>query len=269
MAKAAASPLVALITGASRGIGLGLAEAYAKKGYRVIATARDPAKADKLNGLVKAHPQHLAVAQLDVADSKSVAALPAQLRALKPPVAAIDLLVNNAGIFSADFMVPIENETVQDFMAVYRTNVVGTWEVTQALLPFVRQSKAPKVVNVSSLMASIKAADTMPMAGLAVAYRSSKAALNMLSASQAREFNAATVAAAAGDAKAKAAAAPLITVVALHPGWVDTDLGNGGGKAQPPLTVAQSVAGCVKTIDAAKTSATLSFVDWEGNAMDY
>lgn len=265
---AAANAPVVLITGASRGIGLGLVDTYAKKGFRVVAAARDPAKADKLQALVKANPKAIATIKVDVSDSKSVAGIPAQLAALSPAVGHIDVLINNAGIASgaplagnAQGLSTLENETVENFLNIYRTNVVGVWEVTKVLLPLVRKSKAAKVVNISSVMGSVDATNNGPWPGFAAAYRASKSALNELSAVQAREYNLASVTASA-DAKTVATAAPLITVLAVHPGWVDTDMGNGAGK--PPTSVEQSVTGIEKTVTAAPVSAKTSFWDFEG-----
>lgn len=263
---ASAQPVV-LITGASRGIGLGLVETYAKKGYRVVAAARDPAKADKLQALVKAN-KSIATIKVDVSDSKSVATIGASLAALSPAVTAVDVLINNAGVASgaplvggAQGLSKLETETVENFINIYRTNVVGVWEVTEKVLPFLRKSKVAKVVNISSVMGSVEATNSGPWPGFAAAYRASKSALNELSAVQAREYNLASVTASA-DAKTAASAAPLITVLSVHPGWVDTDMGNGAGK--PPTSVEQSVTGIEKVVTGAPVSAKTSFWDFEG-----
>jgi len=252
-----------VITGASRGIGLGLVEVYAKKGWRVVAAARDPTKADKLHALAAAN-KGVSVVALDVSDSKSVGTLAQSLTDAK--VGAVDLLINNAGISGA--FGTIDKESVANFATVYRTNVIGTWEVTQTALPFLRKSKGAKVANISSIMGSIHATLEGPWAGLAAAYRSSKAALNELGAVQAREFNEPSVKALAGaDAAAKAAAAPFITILAVHPGWVDTDLGNGAGK--PPTSVVQSATGIEAAVSGAKANAKQIFLDFENKPLPW
>jgi NAD(P)-dependent dehydrogenase (short-subunit alcohol dehydrogenase family) len=81
-----------LITGSNRGIGLGLAEAYAERGWRVIATARDPSRAEELNALAAKY-ETLTVEELDVTDDAEIAAL-----AAKYDGTAIDVLLNNAGV---------------------------------------------------------------------------------------------------------------------------------------------------------------------------
>ncbi len=269
MSAASNSNKIVLITGATRGIGLGLTEVYAKNGWRVVATARDESKAADLQALSKTY-KNVSIVQLTADDSKSVAALPAQLAAIG--VTGIDLLYNNAGIMSGDASVSgvpsLETETVKNFLDVYRTNVVGVWEVTKVLKPLIRAaaSKAARIVNVSSIMGSVDATLEGPWPGQAGAYRASKAALNELSAVQAREYNAESVKAAA-DSKAAASAEPLITVVALHPGWVETDLGKSAGK--PPTTVLQSVTGIEKVISGVKTNAKAVFLDFEGNTVKW
>jgi len=271
MAAAAAASKTIVITGANRGIGLGLLEVYAKQsGVRVIATARDPAKAEKLQALVKAN-KHLSVVALDVSDSKSVSAFPAALSAAG--VNAIDVLVNNAGVGTGapgvPFLTKLETETVDNFLGIYRTNVVGVWDVTQKVLPLLRASKSGAFVyNVSSIMGSVSITNDMPWPGLAAAYRVSKAALNELSAVQAREYNIESVtASASSDAKVKAGAARLISIVALHPGWVDTDMGSQAGK--PPTTIAQSADGIVKVIASGKTNAKVVFLDFENKPLTW
>ena len=274
MAAAASSAVdTVVITGASRGIGLGLVEVYAAKGWRVIAAARDPAKADKLQALAKAQgAAKVSVVALDVSDSKSTAALPQALAALK--VSSVELLINNAGIVGN--FGTLEKESTDNFATVFRTNVTGVWEVTQAVLPLLRKAKAsaaggsgPKIANISSTMGSVQSTLDGPWAGLAAAYRVSKSALNELGAVQAREYNAATVTALAGsDAAAKAAAAPLITVVQVHPGWVDTDMGNGAG-AKPPTSVVQSTTGIEAAVSAAKPNAKAIFVDFENKPVPW
>lgn len=282
-ANGSAQP-VAVITGASRGIGLGLVEVYAKKGYRVIAAVRNPATSDKLQSVIKAlspaQAASVSAVALDVADSKSVAAFAGALGALKPAVTGVDVLINNAGILDARGangatvgLSTLDTDTVASFEAVYRTNVVGVWELTHKLLPLLRGATAKggaKVANISSNMGSVDDTVNGGWPPVGVAYRASKAALNELTAVQAREYNGATVAArtaAGADAKAAAAAAPYVTVVAVHPGWVETDMGSNAGK--PPTTVAQSAAGIEAVVTGLPAGPKASFWDFEGKPMKW
>jgi len=277
-ADASASSGVVLVTGASRGIGFGLVEAFAAKKWRVIATARDPSKADKLQALAKANSQ-VSVIPLNVADSKSVATLPTALAELK--VDKIDILFNNAGILPVTPSLDHKDLTVDQFMETYRTNVVGAWDVSQTLLPLVRKAQAPRVIHMSSVAGSIGTATGLEPAiySCMAPYRASKSALNNLALTQSREWNLATVKAqSSGDAKAIAAAAPLITVVALHPGWVDTEMGHAvvtsaailpQGLVAPPLSLAQSVAGVLNVTTTVKPHASVVFLDFEGKTLPW
>jgi hypothetical protein len=97
------------------------------------------------------------VIALDVADSKSVATLPAALTELK--VTKLDVLVNNAGVNhsppNASARPGLTELTVDNFLEIFRTNVVAVWDVSQTLLPFVRKAEHPRVVHISSIMGSI------------------------------------------------------------------------------------------------------------------
>jgi len=273
MSSAQPQQQTVLITGAARGIGLGLVEAYAKAGFRVIAAARTPNKADQLNALAKAN-KSISIVALDVSDSKSVGNLHSALTggvSVIPKLESLDILINNAGIAStpstaAVGFTKLEQETVSNFVDIYRTNVVGVWEVAQSVLPLLRKSKLPQIINISSLMGSVEDTNSSQLfAGRSVAYRASKAALNELSAVQAREYNPAI------DAKAPVAPTPpVIGVLVVHPGWVDTDMGNSAG-IKPPTSLPQSITGIHKVITAAaaKPSPKAVFIDFEGKLLPW
>jgi NADP-dependent 3-hydroxy acid dehydrogenase YdfG len=136
---------VAIVTGASSGIGAATARRLAAEGFHVLAAAR---RADRLAALVEEINQAggTATAQVcDVTSAESVAELAAAARALPGPVT---LLVNNAG--GARGLDPIESGSVADWQWMYDVNVLGTLRVTQALLPLLEASGAGTVVVVSS-----------------------------------------------------------------------------------------------------------------------
>ena len=171
-----ASPTV-LITGASRGIGLELARQYADRGWRVIATARNPDRSDGLQALASDNPA-VQLEVLDVTDQAQVDALAAQLRG-QP----IDILINNAGILGdvdAQRFGQFDFAVFDQIMAV---NTKGPLRVTQALLDNVAISEQKKIMNVSSAVGSIKLAF-----GGQTFYRASKAALNMAMRNLAKEM---------------------------------------------------------------------------------
>jgi len=164
------STRVALITGASRGLGLEIARAYARRGLRLILTARaaDPLKqaADELAALTDV----LAVAG-DVADSAHAERL---VRAGLDRFGQIDVLINNASELGPSPMPELENLSVQAFQDILQVNVVGPLKLTQLVLPEMRARGAGLIVNVTS-DAGVQAYPTWG------GYGASKAALEHLS----------------------------------------------------------------------------------------
>lgn len=134
----------ALITGTG-GLGVLVARELARAGAEVIIAGRDPSKGDEALRLVKAAaPQSSATFELvDLADLRSVAELAGRLR----DRAALDLLVNNAGIMSP----PTRKTTAQAFELQFGVNYLSHFALTGHLLPLLRRSSSPRVVNVTSL----------------------------------------------------------------------------------------------------------------------
>lgn len=151
-----------LITGCSSGIGFALAKAFLQNGDRVIATARKPAAIESLR------QEGCDTQALDVNDAASREQLAAYLARNNEPV---DILINNAGISAMGPMVEIpEHKLRQQF----ETNVIAPVMLTQALLPLLRQSRLPLIINIGSVSGVL----TTPFAG---AYCASKAALHSIS----------------------------------------------------------------------------------------
>jgi NAD(P)-dependent dehydrogenase (short-subunit alcohol dehydrogenase family) len=185
--------MIAVITGANRGIGLEVARRLAARGDTAILAARDPAKAQAAAERVGAH-----AAQLDVTDAQSVQRFVAEL-------GEVDALVNNAAINYDSW----ERATTADLDVVrdtLETNLFGAWRVTQALLPQLQRSAHPRIVNVSSGSGQLS-----DMGGGTPAYRVSKTALNALTRMLAAEL-------------------PRARVNSVCPGWVATDMGGAGGR---------------------------------------
>ena len=204
------SPTV-LITGANRGLGLEFARQYAEDGWTVIGTARKPNEAIELKAT------GARVVQLDVLNQDSVSAM-ATLLDGEP----IDLLINNAGIFPRESA--IQNIDFDDYSRTLAVNTIGPVRVTQALLANLRQGDKKQIVNMSSGLASIGENDRGGFYG----YRESKAALNMFTKTLAAELG-----------------PDGFICLAIHPGWVATDMGG----PNAPLTPAQSVSGMKSVID--------------------
>ena len=157
---------IALVTGASRGIGREVARQLAEKGYQVIVSARDAGKAEEAAGEIGGRPL-----ELDVSDAGSIERAAA---ALSEDPGRLDVLVNNAGI-GPDFGVAGAEPDFPAIQQTLDTNFFGAYRLAVTLLPLLRQSEHPRVVNVSSGMGGVS-----EMGGWSPGYRVSKAALNSM-----------------------------------------------------------------------------------------
>ena len=182
---------VALVTGGNRGIGLEVCRQLARNGHEVILGSRDKAKGERV-------ARGLRVVQLDVADQASVE------RAARE-IDHVDILVNNAATLYDTWASGTDADLDQVHEAL-ETNLFGAWRTAQACLPLLRRSQHGRVVNVSSGSGSISG-----MGAGAPAYSVSKAALNALTRILAAELR-----------------RDRILVNAVCPGWVATDMGQGG-----------------------------------------
>ena len=228
-----------LITGANRGIGLEFARQLLARGEHVVATCRHPGKATALNALAGEYPGRLHVLPLDVADPKSRASLVHDL----PLVLGddrLDLLVNNAGVLhSGERFGHVEAAILEDS---FRTNAIGPFLLAQALAPLLNDGA--RIANLSSVMASIASRGEFR----SPSYCASKAAQNMLTVQLAH-----------------ALATRGIVVLALHPGWVQTEMG--GEHATVPT--ADAVRGLLQVVDGATPAQSGSFLDWRGGALPW
>ena len=201
-----------LLIGASRGIGLELARQYLEEGWRVIGTARND------EGLAKLKALGAETLRLDVADPASNTALSWQLDGEK-----IDLAVYVAGAMDRNNANTPPSRDVFD--AVMHTNVMGAMQILPQIAPMVQETQGV-IACISSVMGSMQETTS----GGAALYRVSKAALNMVvRCTQAEQVK--------------------ITIVALHPGWVQTEMGG----AQAPLTVQQSASALRQTLERIRT----------------
>ncbi|MVZ99684.1 SDR family NAD(P)-dependent oxidoreductase [Actinomadura sp. LD22] len=187
---------VALVTGANKGIGRGAAAQLAALGMTVLVGARDPRRGEEAAAALREAGGDVHAVALDVTDAASVRAA---ARQVEERFGRLDVLVNNAGIsgsgpISPDKAVDQVPSTVDLDMVrrVFETNVFGVIAVTNAMLPLLRRSPEPRVVNVSSHAASmtIFADPDGPMAALlpSAAYSPSKSALNALTVQYANEL---------------------------------------------------------------------------------
>lgn len=229
----------ALVTGANRGLGLALVRALLARGDRVVATCRHPGKATALNALAGEHPGRLHVLPLDVAEPKSHAELARELPLVLGD-GRLGLLVNNAGVLhSGERFGKVGAAHLEDS---FRTNAMGPFLLTQALAPLL--ADGARVANITSELGSI--------AGLArfgtPSYNISKAALNMATGLLKHAF-----------------AERDIIVLALHPGWVRTDMGG----ADATLPADESARGLLRVIDGARSGDSGRYLDWQGEPLPW
>ena len=159
-----------LITGANRGIGLEFARQYLADGWQVYAACRDPTSASELRRLAQASDHNLRVLALDVTNPETVKAVAAELDGQ-----AIDLLLNNAGVGGPRGQT-VGNIDYKAWAKVLDVNTMGPMRVSEAFVDHVARSERKLIVTLTSGMGSI--ADNT--SGGSIAYRSSKAAVNMV-----------------------------------------------------------------------------------------
>jgi NAD(P)-dependent dehydrogenase (short-subunit alcohol dehydrogenase family) len=230
----------ALITGASRGIGLEFCRQYGADGWRVFACARDPEKSDELNMLASRHPAQIIIHRLDVGDHAQIGQL-AQVLANEP----IDLLLNNAGIYTGSHAGgTFDDKDYEDWTHAFRINTMATLKMAQTFEPQITRSRQKTIVTISSKMGSI--ADNS--GGGSYMYRSSKAAVNMVVKTLAIDLK----------------PAGIIAVV-LHPGWVKTDMG--GPNAL--ISATRSVSDMRDVISGLTLSDSGKFIAYDGQAVPW
>ena len=206
--------LVAVVTGANRGIGLEVVRQLARKGMLVVLGSRDLEKGEVAARSLTLDERTVFPRQLDVTDQVSIDRLLGNVTA---EFGRLDVLVNNAGILYDTW----EQGITADLNVVHtalETNLFGAWRMCHAFLPLLGKSHMGRIVNVSSGSGSLT-----NMVGGTPAYSVSKAALNALTRVLAAELS-----------------ETGILVNAISPGWVTTDMGGAGGRP-----VSEGAAGIV------------------------
>ncbi|GAA4432093.1 SDR family oxidoreductase [Georgenia halophila] len=242
---------VALVTGANKGIGRGAAEQLAGLGMTVLVAARDTGRGEEAAAGLRAAGGEAHAVTLDVTDPATIEAAAKQI---EETFGHLDVLINNAGITGSGQVSPADADDqvpssvdLDMVRAVFETNVFGVIAVTNAMLPLLRRSPAPRIVNVSSHAASLTIFSDPhgPLAALlpSAAYSPSKTALGALTVQYANELR--------DDG---------ILVNAVAPGFVATDSNNHSGH----LTVAQGAAVLVRLATAGPDGPTAGFFGEEG-----
>ena len=193
-----------LVTGGNRGIGREIVRQIANGGGTALLGARNVVQAREVAASLTGGPGRVEIVPLDVADPGSITRA---ARHVDNTHDRIDVLINNAAIHYDTWQrgVDADLDIVEE---VLQTNLLGAWRVTQALLPLVRRSEHPRIVNVSSESGSLAS-----MGGGTPAYSVSKAALNALTRVLADELR-----------------SDGVLVNAVCPGWTATDMGGRGGR---------------------------------------
>lgn len=219
---------VALITGANKGIGFETARQLGAQGVTILVGARDEARGTEAAAKLQSEGVDAHFVQLNVTDAATHANA---AKFIEDKFGKLDILINNAGVLM-DYGVPTSAAPIANWRTTFETNVFSLIELTQTLLPLIKKSEAGRIVNLSSILASLtlNRDPHSPIAAGAyfnTSYNASKAALNMFTVHLANELK---------DTKIK--------VNSAHPGWVKTDM---GGEAAP-----------MEIVDGAKTSVALA-----------
>lgn len=224
---------IALVTGATRGIGAETVRQLAHAGVHTLLAGRRRETTVELALKLQAEGLPVEALQLDVTDAASIAAA---VREVEQRHGRLDILVNNAGVLLEDPALPPSEQSLEVWHRTFDTNVHALVAVTQAFLPLLRRSGAGRIVNVSSILAS-QTLHADPGSGIydfkIPAYNASKAAVNSWTLSLAYELR---------DTP--------IRVNTVHPGYVRTDMNGGLGE--------------IDVADGARSSVQMALVGDEG-----
>jgi len=222
----------ALIIGASRGLGLGLAKQLLADGWDVTATVRDVHKADALKAIGPVR-----IESLDMDDHVAVAALAQRLEGQ-----VFDLLFVNAGVKGPDDQRP-GNASLAEIGKLFMTNAVAPVALAQRFVGQIRSGN-----GVVAFMSSGLGSVTVPDAPNLAFYKASKAALNSMASTFLSEIE-----------------APTFTVLSMHPGWVKTDMGGEGAD----IDVATSVRGLIDQVNAYSGRGGHHFINYKGETIPW
>ncbi|ESQ92862.1 SDR family oxidoreductase [Asticcacaulis benevestitus] len=198
--------LIALVTGANKGIGLEIARQLARAGVLVLIGSRDVERGSAAAALLSSEGGRAKFIRLDLNDHSSIEAAAETIRTEHN---RLDILVNNAGIVDAEDGPP-SSGSPEAARRIIDTNFIGTLAVTQAMLPLLRQAPTARIVNLSSSLGSLTVngdPNSPYYSARLIGYNASKAAVNMLTVQLAAELRGTSIA-----------------VNSVSPGYVKTDL---------------------------------------------
>nr|BBH87533.1 dehydrogenase [Thermosporothrix sp. COM3] len=187
---------IALVTGATKGIGFEIARQLGEQGMLVLIGAR--ARGDEAARKLQEEGIEARAIMLDLCDQRSI---DTAARLIEDTYARLDVLVNNAAVVAPEKALP-SKQTPDSLRFIYETNVFGTFAVTQAMIPLLRRSPAGRIVNMTSGLASLSMSSEAPadlLLHFSVAYSSSKAAVNAFTIYFAKELEQAGIKVNAAD----------------------------------------------------------------------
>lgn len=230
---------IALVTGATRGIGTETVRQLAQQGVHTLLAGRNRDTAVAVALKLQAEGLPVEAIALDVTDAASIAAAVEQVRQRH---GRLDILVNNAGILLDDIHLQPSAQSLEVWRRTFETNVFAVVAVTQAFLPLLRASAAARIVNVSSMLGSLAlhSDPSSDIYGFMVpAYNVSKSAVNAWTVQLAHELR---------DTQHK--------VNTVHPGYVKTDMNGGEGEVDVSVGARSSVQMALLGSDGANGSFT-------------
>ena len=223
------------ITGANRGIGLEFTRQYAEDGWKVLACCRNPKSATALQALASSN-SNIQILALDVSDFNQIDALALQLKS-----EAIDLLINNAGVLPPS---SFGDTNYDEWAQAFKINTMASLKTAEAFVQHVTRSQLKKIVTLSSKMGSID--DNA--GGESYIYRSTKTAVNMVMKSLSIDLK------------------PYgISILTVHPGWVQTDMGGANGL----VNTQTSVSGLRRVIENLSLDSTGQFIAYDGKSINW
>ena len=226
-----------LITGANRGIGFEFARSFADDGWQVHACCRNPDRAKALKELAAGTVGVVSAHKLDVTDGLRVASL-ARALADEP----LDILINNAGVYGP--RTGFGETDYDEWLPVLAANVLAPMRMAERFVEHLAAGERKLIVNISSQLGSIGNNGS----GGAYIYRSSKAALNAVAKSLSVDL-----------------ARRGISVIAFHPGWVQTEMGG----PNAAITPAESVKGMRAVIESLGPGDSGKFFSYDGSTLPW
>lgn len=229
-----------LIVAAERGLGLGLADQFFQRGWAVTGTARIGDDTSELAKMGAADPARLAICRIDVADAAAIEPLLAELGDRQ-----FDVIFFNAGIYGALHQ-SVTEASDAEFTEIMLTNTFGPIRLAHRLLGALKPNGS------YAFMSSHRGSTAINLEGGLELYRASKVALNMLARglwSTQHERN--------------------LTVLSIHPGWVNTKMGTLDGTVPYEIELEPSVRGVANVVERHMGSGKNLYLDWEDRPLDW